>query len=188
MAAQASSSEDQIYVGIGSRKTPADALNLIVEAATRLARRGWTMRTGLSPGADQAFYRGALAGHGRVELYLPWPAFESPARSPQEDLEVFVLSEPTDAAYSLAAGFHPSWSVLGSHARRLRARDAHQVLGADLAVPATLVVCWTPDGSIDGTGSRVGGSGQALRIACRHGIPVLNLSRPDHVRQLSGYL
>jgi hypothetical protein len=183
-----SSPDDRVYAGVGARETPPDVLRLIVAAATRLARRGWTMRTGMSPGADQAFYEGALAAHGRVELYLPWPAFESPARSESEKSDVFVLAEPTDAAYELSARFHPGWSALSSPARRLRARDAHQVLGRDLASPATLIACWTRDGSVDGSGPRAGGTGQALRIAHRHGVPVLNLARPEHMRELSALL
>jgi hypothetical protein len=180
-----SSTDDQIYAGIGSRESPHDALESIIAAARRLAHKGWTLRTGMSPGADQAVYRGALAGHGRVELYLPWPAFQAHARAPGEDPDVSTLCQPTHAAYSLAARFHPGWSALSADERRLRARDAHQVLGPDLASPAMLVVCWTRDGGVDGTDSRAGGTGQALRIAHHHHIPVLNLSRPDHVGALA---
>ena len=146
------------------------------------------MRTGISPGADQAFYRGATAERGRVELYLPWPRFEAGARSRTERSNVLVLPQPTRNAYSLAARFHPGWRALSRQARDLRARDVHQVLGRDLASPAGLVVCWTLDGSIDGAGRCVGGTGQALRIAHHHGIAVLNLARPDHARQLARHL
>lgn len=180
-----SSTDDQIYAGIGSRETPPDVLESIAATAQRLARNGWALRTGMSPGADQAFYRGALAGRGRVELYLPWPTFEAYARAPGEDAAVFALGQPTHAAYSLAARFHPGWSALSADERRLRARDAHQVLGSDLASPATLVVCWTEDGGVDGTDARAGGTGQALRIAHHHRIPVLNLSRGEHVKALA---
>jgi len=184
MPALDSSPSDHIYAGIGSRRTPTHVLESITVAATRLARGGWTLRTGLSPGADQAFYRGAVAGRGRVELYLPDAGFEGAARPAGEHPDVFVLSEPSEAAYSLAARFHPGWSTLSRKERRLRARDVHQVLGRDLAAPAELVLCWTHDGSVDGTGPRAGGSGQALRVAHHHGIPVLNLSRPEHVQAL----
>ena len=122
------------------------------------------------------------------ELYLPCPAFQSAARRPGEEGDVFVLCEPSGAACSVAARFHPRWSELSAGAHRLRARDAHQVLGRDLAAPATLVPCWTEDGSLDGTGPRAGGSGQALRIARHHGILVLNLSGSQHVGELSRYL
>jgi hypothetical protein len=153
-------------------------------SASRLVAEGWTLRTGMSPGADQAFYRGALAGSGGVELYLPWPAFQAQARLPLEGSEVFVLSAPAPRAYSLAARFHPSWDQLAAQMRDLRARDVHEVLGRDLESPAALLVCWTPDRSLDGQGPRVGGTGQALRIAHAHGISVLNLSRPGHARRL----
>jgi hypothetical protein len=178
-------SSERIYAGIGSRETPAVVLEAMAAAATRLAQGGWTMRTGLSPGADQAFYEGALDGRGRVELYLPCAEFQSRARSSKEGPDVRVLAEPTEAAYSLAAGFQPGWAALCPRVRRLRARDIHQVLGGDLCTPAALVVCWTPDGSLDGSDRRAGGTGQTLRVAHRHGVPVLNLARPEHVRALS---
>jgi hypothetical protein len=59
------------------------------------------------------------------------------------------------------------------------------VLGADLTSPARFVLCWTPDGSLDGRGRRVGGTGQALRIAHHHGIGVINLARLEHVKRLT---
>jgi len=173
------------YAGIGPRATPARAREAIEAAAEQFARGGWTMRTGMSPGADQAFYRGASSGHGWIELYLPWPAFEAGARSPGEGSNVFVLPDPTEAAYALAARFHPSWRSLTPSARKLRARDCHEVLGRDLKSPVRLVLCWTPHGDLDGTGPGVGGTGQALRIAQHQGIPVLNLARPDHLTMLS---
>ncbi len=163
-------------------------LESIERVAARLAQLGWTMRTGMSPGVDQAFYRGALAGRGAVELYLPWPAFQILARSRAEGRRVIVQAQPTDAACSLAARFHPGWRALSARERRLRARDVHQVLGRDLLSAAAFIVCWTPDGSVDGEDPRVGGSGQALRIAHARGIAVLNLARPEHSRTLSRQL
>jgi hypothetical protein len=175
---------ERVYAGIGSRATPPHVLEVMQDAASRFARAGWTMRTGMSPGADQAFYRGAVLAGGRMELFLPWPAFEARVRCACEGHEVLVVPEPTRDAYALAARFHPGWGGLTQCARRLRARDCHQVLGRDLISPALLVVCWTPDGSLDGTGRRVGGTGQALRIARDRRITVLNLARPGEVSEL----
>jgi len=172
------------YAGIGSRETPPDVLDLIVRVASRLSTQSWVLRTGMAGGADQAFYRGANA-HGALELYLPWPSFEAGARSPAHEAEQFVLWQPNPAAYELAARFHPAWSRLAQSVRRLHARNCHQVLGPDLASPARFVLCWTPDGSLDGRGRRVGGTGQALRIAHHHGIQVFNLARPEHAERLS---
>jgi hypothetical protein len=177
------------YAGIGSRQTPPPVLELIETIAAMLARDGWVLRTGMSPGADQAFYRGARAGRGRVELYLPWPGFEAQARDEDEGEEVRELAEPSAAAYELSARFRPGQTGLDTEldprARDLLARDAHQVLGADLATPVGFVVCWTPDSSLDGSGPGAGGTGQALRIANASRIPAFNLARAEHARQLS---
>ena len=54
-------------------------------------------------------------------------------------------------------------------AKKLMARNCHQVLGLDLKTPVDFIVCWTKDGTING------GTGQALRIAEAYNIPVYNL-------------
>lgn len=171
----------QAYTGIGARDTSVGVLEAMEEIGARMARAGWTLRTGMSPGADQAFFRGACAAAGRVELYLPWPAFEEDARSEVPGMR--VLSRPTTAAYELASRYHPAWHALDSDERDLRARDVHQVLGERLDEPAEVVICWTVDGSLDGSSARAGGTGQALRVACDHGIPVLNLAREEHLTE-----
>jgi hypothetical protein len=173
------------YAGIGSRETPADVLGVMESIAARLARRRWVLRTGASPGADQAFYRGARAAGGRVELFLPWPDFQANSWSGADPRALDVLSRPTKEACELAARFSPDWERLEGRERRLFARDAHQVLGADLASPARCVICWTADGSLDGSGAGADGTRQALRIASHHRIAVFNLARADHLRRLT---
>ncbi len=70
------------------------------------------------------------------------------------------------------------------------ARNSHQVLGPNLLVEqrAQLLICWTPDGTLDGQGRRAGGTGQAIRLACRHGVPVRNLARPEHEHAARAWL
>jgi hypothetical protein len=174
--------QQPIYTGIGSRDAPSDVLELIESLASAFALSGWTLRTGGSPGADQAFYRGAVSAHGPVELYLPWPGFEAASRR-TEDACVRTFSRPSDDAYELASKFQPGWDALSPASRSLLARDGHQVLGHDLATPVQLIVCWTPNGGLDGTDPRSGGTGQTLRVAHHHHLPVLNLARADHVRR-----
>ncbi|HEV7586104.1 MAG TPA: hypothetical protein VGO14_10020 [Solirubrobacteraceae bacterium] len=174
------------YAGIGSRETPAEVLALMEALAERLGGESWLLRTGLSPGADQAFYRGALLGGGEVELYLPWPGFEADARLDIEGASVRELPQPSAAACELARRFHEGWDALEPPARQLLARDAHEVLGADLRSPAELLVCWTADGSLDGEDLYEDGTGEALRIASEHRIPVLNLARREDLEGLVG--
>jgi hypothetical protein len=170
------------YTGIGSRATPSDVLTLMRELAGQLARRGWRLRTGISPGADEAFFRGVRAAGGQVELYLPWPGFRAEVWADAERPRARVLTAPTAGAHELAARFHPDWPALAPRARLLLARDSHEVLGTDLASPSSFVVCWTAEAGLDGSGVYADGTGQALRIAHAHGIPVFNLARPEHLR------
>lgn len=138
------------YAGIGSRQTPPEICALMTDLACRLAAAGYVLRSGGARGADQAFEAGAGTAK---EIYLPHHA--------------------TDAALELAAHYHPFWDRCGTTARRLHARNGMIILGADLASPVALVLCWTSDGRASG------GTGQGLRIAVDRGIPVYNLFRRE---------
>lgn len=170
-----------VYAGIGSRRAPIDMVQLADLAAHALRERGWRLRSGHAPGMDQAWEGGAYVD---AEVYLPWPSFESTVPIDA----AFILDRPTDAALRLAATFHPNWSRLTHGVRALHARNCHQVLGWDLRSPAKCVICWTPDGSLDGSGPDTGGTGQALRIAAAHEIPVFNLQRDDHRERVESLL
>lgn len=174
------------YAGIGARETPIEVLRLMREAAEALAKKGAVMRSGMSPGADRAFYEGALAGGGLIELYLPWQGFSSAARSPEEQSgRVQEHPSPTRAAYALAESLQHDWQGLDERARHLLARNCHQVLGDNLEDPVKLVICWTPDGDRDGAGPKAGRTGLALRLASSREIEILNLRRPQDAERLS---
>jgi hypothetical protein len=144
------------YAGIGSRATPPDVCHAFVFAASNLAKQGWTLRTGGAEGADTAFLEGAWAAGSRPELYLPWTGFNGHEHG---------LYPPAEA-FTEAAKYHPVWDDLSLPARRLHARNVCIVLGPDLSSPVSFVVCWTPGGRGGG------GTGQALRVAKAHSIPV----------------
>jgi hypothetical protein len=151
------------YAGIGSRSTPDDLLRLVTLAARRLTSLGWTLRSGHAPGADQAFERGAAID---AEVFLPWPRYEHVVPCSA----AYIQPAAAAAAYELAGELHPAWPRLSRGVRALHARNCHQILGPDLRSPVAFVLCWTPGGE------RVGGTATALRLADRHGVPVLNLA------------
>lgn len=156
------------YAGIGSRETPADVLTLMTCLAAFLGKIGFRLRTGGADGADTAFEHGAA----EVDLFLPWPGFNGRQQA--------TRVRPLPRAYDLAAGAHPAWSRLTYPEQHLHARNVHQVLGADLRSPAAFLLCWTADGAVDKTSKKTGGTGQAIRIAVAHGVPVYNLARENH--------
>lgn len=149
------------YVGGGSRKAPPEILALMERAASRLAQRGLILRSGGAEGADEAFLRGAVAGGGRVGLYLPWPGFRHLSG---------VLAEPLPEAFAVATAHHPAWEKLSPGVRAPMARNVHVLLGPRLDAPARFFLCWTP------RGQAVGGTGHAIRVAQAQGIPVVNLA------------
>lgn len=156
-----------IYAGIGSRKTPFEMLQTMVHLAEQLAERGWTLRSGGATGADEAFETGALNAGAPMEIYLPWPGFNG--KQPNAELG-YIQPHFSQELMDLARDHHPQWSACGRGARWLHCRNVCQVLGSDLQTPADMVVCWTPKAL--GTG----GTGQALRIARAHNVPVFDIA------------
>lgn len=175
------------YTGIGSRSTPSDICELMTQIARSFAGAGLILRSGHAEGADQAFELGA---QGKAEIYLPWNGFNNLDDGEWIGDGPIVFSNPWQKAYDIAAIFHPAWKRCGTGARSLHARNVHQVLGRDLDHPilSSGVVCWTPDGSLDGQGPRCGGTGQALRIASAYGVHVTNLARPEHREMAESWL
>lgn len=151
----------EFYTGIGSRETPPILLLLMKSIAQYHYKKGLVLRSGHAPGADQAFEKNA---HELAQIFLPWPSFEA-----QMEIEGISFDEPTEAAMSMAAKFHPVWDKLGQGAKKLHARNCHQVLGPYLDSPSQYLICWTPNGNV------VGGTATAIKIATHYHIPVFNL-------------
>lgn len=147
------------YAGIGSRETPAVILYLMTLLARKLEKSGYVLRSGGAGGADSAFEAGVTSPDMK-EIYLPWPGFEG--RNSK-------FQSPTTFAMTMAAKFHPKWEACKQGARKLHARNCHQILGFTLTVPVEFVMCWTRDGK------DTGGTGQAMRIAMANDINIRNL-------------
>lgn len=167
------------YAGIGSRRTPLEICALMTETARLLAARyGLRCRSGGAARADQAFQNSALLWEpGLFDLFLPWDGYNGHQGAYAR------LYRPEPEAYEIAARYHPWWSsIKGEGVRHLLARNCHIALGPNLDSPVSFVVCWTPDGSIDGQGPDSGGTGHCLRVIAGEapGTPVFNLAREDH--------
>ena len=53
---------------------------------------------------------------------------------------------------------------------------------------SSFVLCWTPDGAVEETSRRTGGTGQAIRLANKFNIPVFNLARIEHKNRLEEWI
>ena len=154
------------YTGIGARNTPDKVLDLFTNIAKYLATKDFTLRSGAANGADSAFEKGCDISNGSKEIYLPWRGFNN-SKSPLivEDVE----------AFEIAKKYHPYWTNLKAGAKKLQARNSHQVLGLDLHTPSEFIICYTENGK------RGGGTGQALRIAEDYNIPIFDVGLYDDI-------
>lgn len=149
------------YAGIGARATPEPVLVEMGNIAMQLALRGYVLQSGAAKGADTAFERGCDLVAGR------------------KIIRVATMHEP---AIAHASRFHPNWSACDRYAQALHARNSQIMLGDWLDTPVNFVVCWTLGGAV------TGGTGQALRIAEFHNVPVFNLALDDAVSRLWEWL
>jgi hypothetical protein len=151
---------NKTYAGIGSRETPTLYIGYMAGIASRLKSLGWWLSSGHAIGADQAFE--SLAGDHKT-IYTA-------------DTDI------PEAAFELAAKFHPAWDACNDYAKRLHARNGMIVLGPNLNEPVSFIICWTKAGLVSG------GTGQALRIADHYKIPVFNLAIEGMMDKIETFL
>lgn len=157
------------YAGIGSRRAKNKILSACATAGISLATMGLTLRSGAAYGCDAAFEQGCDEACGTKEIYIPWGGFN--ARSIHEPGVIGKEMITYHLAEKVAKAHHPKWSALTPVMKNIMARNSYQVLGQDLESPVLFVLCWTPNGSGQG------GTGQAIRIAKAHDIPVFDMGR-----------
>ena len=167
------------YAGVGSRRTPDVVQHMMTAMAMRLAQMGYTLLSGGAEGADDAFRLGAKEGNGKAEIYRPWPSNRVGSGGWPGERVIVPNATLMQQAEALVAPTHPAWSRLSESAIKLHSRNAMQCLGEDLQQPVDFLICWTPDGCIDGmTRTREsGGTATAIILAANHGIPVVNMRR-----------
>ena len=164
------------YAGIGARSTPPEVLADMTRIARWLHRTGWHLHVRRRARGRPGLCRRGDPGHAHP---VPAPAgIQRPRRS-----RLPRALRPTEraACERLAAGLHPAWERCSRGVRALHARNAAIVLGPGLDTPVHGVICWTPGGET------VGGTGMAMRMAVRAGVPVLNLA-VDSPRDVCAFL
>lgn len=154
------------YAGIGSRETPPDILQVMKSLAEELENLGYTVNTGDAGGADKAF------------------------RDNAKKKNVFNPKQATTRTLAIAQEIHPAWDRLNDGGKKLQARNTYQIFGNKLDTPVDFVIAWTQDGLEDYNMRTIksGGTGQAIDMASRKDIPVINLANPDWRERLDEIL
>ena len=165
------------YAGIGSRETPNDILVEMSKVSKYLEKLGYTLRSGGAKGADQAF---------------------------EEDIknkEIFLATKPASPeTLAIAREIHPAPEAIDNAKNKkgessaafiwnIMARNTNQVFGENLDTPVDFVLAWTKDGKVGyGTDRAAGGTGQAIEMAARKGIPVINMFNSNWKEELERVL
>lgn len=163
--------------GVGARPldeknptgTPPGIAAKMTEVGSILASRGWGLRSGHAKGADMAFEEGFKKVPGaRMQIFLPKPGFNG---GYPDGKRYFLVTDLVlvGQAQEMARTMHPFGNKLADFALDAMTRNAFQVLGPDLKSPSTVSILYTKGGG------EIGGTGHAMRLCAKNGIPVINL-------------
>jgi hypothetical protein len=168
-----SSTPTMTYAGIGSRETPKEVMDQMTELAKELESRGYILRSGGAQGADTAFERGVTS---KKEI------FPGGQKAGEREMKIAREIHPNPQALDNSKNPAFVWNLM--------ARNTNQVFGKNLDTPVDFVIAYTQDGLIDYTKRSIksGGTGQAIDMASRKGIPVINLANPNWRQELDRVL
>lgn len=145
---------------IGNRDLGQKQINLIVEWARKLAKKGYWLRSGGARGADRLFETSAV-----------WTK-----------KEIFRPEDANEAAVQMARAHHPNFDGATQYVKKLLARNAQIIFGRDLDDPVEFVVTYSRNGFLKG------GSAHSMRMARDKKIPVFNLHIPEDIKALEEYI
>lgn len=183
------------YTGIGSRETPAEVVGVMEDAAYRLARMGFVLRSGKAAGADAAFQRGAQRFEGaKCEIFIPWRGFtggDGLVNTWDITLDAVDRQFPEHAEmrWDWVKEVHGGWERLSQGARKLHERNVHQLFGADLGNAylnqSRFVLYYALETK---KGDPKGGTATAVNLAKKQGIRTLNLLHDKNHEVLEKFL
>lgn len=191
------------YSGIGSRETPAEVVGVMEDAAFRLARIGFVLRSGKAAGADAAFQRGAQRYHSEApgrspssiaEIYIPWKGFKGgDGLTDLYDVLPDLLDKQfpvnLELRWDWVKEVHGGWERLSQGARKLHERNVHQLFGADLGNAylnqSKFVLYYALETK---KGDPKGGTATAVNLAKKQGIRTLNLLHDKNHEVLEKFL
>ena len=156
-------------------------IKLCYNVCMRLAQLGITFTSGLCEigmdGIAQKAYSKAvdlgLAKESQFEVYVADQYNIRRSTLPRRHLATVRNKDLIYETERIASEVHPAWDRCNEWARGMHSRNCHQILGYDLQSPVDAVICWTPNGKIQG------GTATALKLSMKYNIPVFNLGVSD---------
>lgn len=156
-----------------------DGLRMVI---TAYVARGYGVRTGDADKADEATREAAKAAGAPLRVFAV-----SKQACPDTVCFNKLPAQVQRQALDLVMELHPAARWLKPFPRLLHSRNGNQCLGETLDVPSERIVLWASKSEFDDEGrlkNVAGGTGQAVRVAHKFGIPSFNLDLPEHRAQL----
>jgi hypothetical protein len=170
------------YAGIGSRQTPQEVLAQMTEVAKELEAKGYTLRSGAAEGADAAFESGVKSKKEIFKGFDPTGEREIEiAHEIHPNLKGAMEAAKRRAEAKGKNGERSAWAV-----QNLMARNTNQVFGENLDTPVDFVLFYAEE--VPKSIRPKGGTGQAVEMARRKGIPTINMANPTWRTQLNSVL
>lgn len=171
------------YTGVGTRQVdPCSELYwLMVSIGKKLARLGYTLRSGAADGCDMAFEEGCNEVGGAREIYIPWNGFNNRWADKENGVYNFVGLPSQE----IAAKIHPAWDKLSIPVKKLHSRNIHQVLGQSLDTPSNFLICYA---QVDKQDVPKGGTRTAWMCAQNNKIPCFNLYHKKDLTRIENWL
>lgn len=183
------------WTGVGSRKTPADILEIMTRIGRKLTDIGWVLRSGDAPGADSAFYAGCLLSEQfenfKPVVYLAGSPIRGRYHNPRMGFYDATRYETWGDARVIALRLRGSWDGIGGEeisewAKGMHTRNVMQVLGDSLIEPSRFLICWAPP--VGKRGYVKGGTATAVKLALEAGIDVINLATDEGYNRAMAFL
>lgn len=176
------------YAGIGSRNITEVEEARIISIANILQLKGLTLYSGNANGSDIAFQKGS---NGKCVIMLPWKGFNINEYDYNKNAIDHIIVNPRNKeqhkeAYESVSKFHPKPESLTQASESFMARNFYQVNGFGKYPKVSIVICCADP--VNKKGNVKGGTGQAVRIALKWGIPVINLRDEGWFEKIKTYL
>lgn len=162
------------YTGIGTREEglPSRIAELMSYLGHRLAKLGYTLRSGHASGSDEAFERGCSLSEGDSEIFLPWPSFRKEFRNSNINyLNLDYSSKVVAGNYFVTSGIIKHFYEMSKTSQNFHSRNYYQVTGKT-GVYSDFVLYYAP---MDLNNEPMGGTRSAVLRAIDLGIPTYNL-------------
>lgn len=176
------------YTGIGSRTTPVWCRFAMEDIASKMADKGYTLRSGSAQGADSAFEIGCDRVAGAGDIYIPWNGFGTGS----ENMFKFYHTisnrqfEKAKKIY-LETGIIKNFDSMKQSVQKLHARNYLQVVGHyDRVIPSKVCIFFAEVDWV--TDEPVGGTRSAVLLSKHFGVPTYNLKDDKAFEKVSKML